>query len=135
MGFEVVEVGLVERLDRGVLDGAVHLFGLTVGPRVIGFGELVRDAMLFADAVEDVAAEHGFHGEVVAAVFRQAGEGHAVVGQYGVDGVWERAHHTPREISTVHLACVISELDVGEFGHAVDGQEYVELALSSGAAR
>ena len=90
----------------------------------------MRDAVLFADAVEDVAAEHGLHGDVAATVFRQVGEGHAVVGQHGVDGVWKCCHHAPEEVRAVHLACIVPELDVGKLRHAVDGQEHVQLALN-----
>ena len=35
----------VEGAHRGVLDGAVHSFSLTVGPRVVGLGQPVLDAM------------------------------------------------------------------------------------------
>ncbi len=35
VGLETVEVWVVERLDGGFLDGAVHPFGLTVGPRMV----------------------------------------------------------------------------------------------------
>jgi len=32
--------------DRGVLDGAVHPLNLTVGPRMVGFGQAMLDAVL-----------------------------------------------------------------------------------------
>src|SRR5271168_108143 len=34
---------VVEALDGGVFDGAVHAFDLTVGPRVLGLGEAMVD--------------------------------------------------------------------------------------------
>ena len=61
--------------------------GLPVGPGVIGLGQPVLDPMLFADAVEDVAAEHRDDLGVAATVLWQVGEGHAVVGEHGVDCV------------------------------------------------
>jgi hypothetical protein len=42
----------MEGAHGGVLDGAVHPFGLAVGPGVMGLGELVRDAVIPTDAVE-----------------------------------------------------------------------------------
>jgi len=63
------------------------------------------------------------------AVLGQVGEGHAVIGQHGVDGVWERRDHAAQELGSVHFASVVAEFDMGEFGHAVDRQEHVELAL------
>jgi hypothetical protein len=46
MGLEAFQIVVVEDLDRGVLDGAVHALGLAVGPRVIGLGEPVLDAVI-----------------------------------------------------------------------------------------
>lgn len=88
VSFEAVAVGVVERLDRGVLHSAVHPFGLTVGPQVIGFGQLVR--------------------VVAATAFRQVGEGHAVVGQHGVDGIGERADDAARGLSSAKRSSLMS---------------------------
>ena len=84
---ERVEAWIMEGFRGGVLDGAVHPLGLPVGPGVIGLGQPVLDPMLFADAVEDVAAEHRDDLGVAAAVLWQVGEGHAVIGEHGVDRV------------------------------------------------
>jgi hypothetical protein len=54
MGLQAVQIVGVEDLDCGVLDRAVHSLGLAVGPRVIGLGQPVLDAVLHADSVEDV---------------------------------------------------------------------------------
>ena len=97
MGLEGVEARVVEGLGGGVLDGAVHPLCLTVGPRMVGFGQPVLDAVLVADAVEDVAAEDGFHGGMAPAVLWQIGEGHAVVGEHGVDLVGEDLDHLAEE--------------------------------------
>ena len=56
MSFQALDVRVVEHLDRGVFDRAVHPFGLAVGPRMIRLGQLVGDAVLGAGAAEDVAA-------------------------------------------------------------------------------
>ena len=42
----------MECLDGGLLHRPVHPLGLAVGPGMVGLGELVLDAVLFADAVE-----------------------------------------------------------------------------------
>ena len=76
--------------------------------------------MLVADAIKDVGAEVA-PGQSVA-VFGQVGEGHAVVGQHGVDGVRKRCNHAAEELRAVHLPGVIPEFDVGELGDTVDGQ-------------
>ena len=62
-------------------------------------------------------------------VLWQIGEGHAVVGQHGVDCIGECLDDATEELGPIHLAGVIAELDVGELGHPVDRQKHVELAL------
>ncbi len=47
----------------------------------------------------------------------------------GVDGIGECLDDTAQEVGPVHFAGLVAELDVGELGHPVDGQEHVELAL------
>src|SRR3712207_8472940 len=49
---ESIEIRVVEGLDGGVLDGAVHPLGLAVRPGVVGLGELVLDAVLAARSEE-----------------------------------------------------------------------------------
>ena len=41
MGFEALQVLVMEGFHRRVLDGAIHAFGLAVGPRMVGFGQAV----------------------------------------------------------------------------------------------
>ena len=38
VGFQAFAIGIVEGFDGRIFDGAVHAFGLAVGPGVIGFG-------------------------------------------------------------------------------------------------
>jgi hypothetical protein len=54
---ELVVVLVVESLDRGVLDGAVHALDLAVRPRVPRLGEPVVDVELGAGELEGVAEE------------------------------------------------------------------------------
>ena len=56
---ELVVGVVVVALDCGVLDGAVHPLDLTVGPRMVGFGQAMLDAVLVADAIEHVPAVEG----------------------------------------------------------------------------
>jgi hypothetical protein len=57
MGLEGIEVWIVEDLDSGVLDGAVHALSLTIGPGVVWLGQPVLDAVLLADTIEDMRSE------------------------------------------------------------------------------
>ena len=57
MGLEALEIGIVEDLDGGFLDGPVHPLGLAIGPGVVWLGKLVLDSALLADTIEDVGAE------------------------------------------------------------------------------
>ena len=43
---------IVKHPGNCILDGSVHAFGLTIGPRMIRPGQPVLDAVLFAAAVE-----------------------------------------------------------------------------------
>ena len=87
MGLEAFQIVVMVDLDRGVLDRAVHPLGLAVGPRVIGLGQSVLDAMFDADAIEDVRTEQASAGSL--SVLGQVGEGYAVVGEHNVDLVGE----------------------------------------------
>src|SRR6266851_7919249 len=61
---------VVVALDRRLLQGAVHAFDLAVGPRVVGFGHPMLDAVGAADLVEAMEAIAG--GPTIA-VARQVG--------------------------------------------------------------
>jgi hypothetical protein len=91
MSLQALQVVVVEGLDRGVLDRAVHPFGLAVGPRMVRLGQSVLDAIGVADAVEGVGTEQPGGGPI--SVLGQVGEGHIVVGQHDVDLVGKDFHH------------------------------------------
>ena len=112
----------MECLDGGFLHRPVHPLGLAVGPGMVGFGELVLDAVLVADAVEGMDHPVPLAGGAT-------GEGDAVVGQHGMDAVGESGHDPAHEGSARgHLrGCV--QLDVSELGDTIDGEEHVDLAL------
>ena len=117
MGFQGIEVRVVERLDGGLLHGAVHALGLSVGPRVIRLGELVLDAMLLADTVENVPTKP--IGQAVSIPWL-LGERHAVVREDGVDGVRVCRHHLFEQRRAVLLCRSTEERHVGELGDAID---------------
>jgi hypothetical protein len=52
MPTKLIVVFVVVPLYRNVLDRAVHPFNLAVGPRMIGLGEAMLNAVCFADHVE-----------------------------------------------------------------------------------
>jgi hypothetical protein len=65
-GDEVVEVSselflvvIVVAFDGSFLDGSIHAYDLSVGPRMVGFGEAMVDAMAIAGAVEGMATPSG----------------------------------------------------------------------------
>lgn len=49
---QLIVAVMVEALNGGVLDRAVHALDLTVGPRMVGLGQPVLDAVGLANHVE-----------------------------------------------------------------------------------
>jgi hypothetical protein len=128
VGFQVVEGLLVEGPHGGVLDGTVHSLGLAVGPGVIGFGELVGDGVLAADAIEDVQAV--LRGRTRAFV-GTVGKRGAVVGQDGMELVAEGGDNAAQERGAGQHRGARVQLDVGKLRDAIDGEEHVHLALGA----
>lgn len=124
--FELV-VGVVEvSLDGGVFDGSIHALDLPVGPGVVGLGESVLDSMKVADPVEGVSTEAcGW----ALPILRQIGELDAVVGEHGVDAVWNGFDERFEEGRGRSHVGFFDEFDHNELRGSVDGHEEVELAL------
>jgi hypothetical protein len=124
--FELV-VGVVKvALHRSVLDGSVHALDLPVGPGMVGFGKPVLDSVDMADAVEGVAAKTcGW----ALTVLRQVGELDSVVGEYGVDTIWNGFDERLEERGGSLHICSFDEFDHSELRGSVDGHEQVELAF------
>ena len=126
---------VVEALDGGVLDCAVHALDLTVGPRMAWLGQPVLDVEIGAGGLEGVAEEGLFvclHLPDVLwrpAVPARLGEVRAVVGEHGVDLVGNGGDEVTKEVARDAPRCLLVQLDEGELGRAVDGHEEVELAL------
>ena len=71
---ELVGRLVMEALDGGFFDGAVHALDLAVGPRVRRFGQAVFHAVFQANAVKTVPTGQ--------ALVRLGRELHPIVGQY-----------------------------------------------------
>src|SRR5438874_11760103 len=54
MRSELLVTVIVIAIDRRFLEGTVHALDLTIGPRVVGFGQAVFDTVGSADLVEAV---------------------------------------------------------------------------------
>ena len=93
---ELLVAVVVIAADGGFLQRPVHPLDLAVGPRVIGLGEAVLDAVFETDAVElvDPVAGGG-----AGAMLRHVAELHAVVGQNRVDLVGHGLDHGLQEVS------------------------------------
>ena len=63
------------------------------------------------------------------AVAGWVGEVGAVVGEHGVDLVGHGRDEATKEVARDTPRCLLVQLDKGELGRAVDGDEEVELAL------
>src|SRR5665213_2682827 len=124
--FELV-MGVVEvAFDRGILDGSIHALDLPMGPGMIGFGQPVFDSMNETEPVEGMATEaRGWP----LPVLRQIGELDAVVGEHGVDAVWNGLDERFEERCCGSHICFFNEFDDSELRGTVDGYEQVEIAF------
>ena len=121
-------VGVVEEaFDGGLLDGSVHAFDLTIGPGMVRLSEAVFDSVDMAGPIEGMAAEAG--GRTLA-ILRKVGELDSVVGEHGVDAVWNGFDECFKEGRGSSHICFFDQFDYGELRSSVDGHEEVELALS-----
>ena len=104
---------VVVALDRGLLEGSVHALDLAVGPRVVGLGHAVLDAVGSADLVEAVDPIAG--GPAIA-VLRQVGELDAVIGEHGVKPVRYGSDQGFEEAHGGRPIGLLVQLDKGELG-------------------
>jgi hypothetical protein len=125
---------VVKASDRGVLDRAVHPFDLTVGPRMIEFGEAMLDAELGAGQIKSVGTEGMSVREQLfdvpdtpSALWR--GELKAVVREDRVNAVRHTLNEPSQEVRRDTPRGPLVELREGELAHPVDRDEQIELAL------
>ena len=130
VSFEAFEVVVVEGFDGGILHSAVHPLGLTVGPGMIRLRQSMLDAMLKANAIEDMWSEEAPGWSLT--VLGQIGEGHSIVGQDLVYLIRKGRDDVSEEGGAFHFPGVLVELDVGELRDPVDGEEHDEFAVGMG---
>lgn len=128
VGSQGVETWIMEGSNCRVFDCSIHPLCLAIGPRMIGLGEPVLDAMFGADTAEDVSAGRAVH--LAVAIFGQVGEGHAVVREHSVNGVRKGADNAAQELGAVHLPGIVAELDVGELRDAIYREEHIEFSAT-----
>ena len=121
---ELVVAFVVEAFDGCLLDGPVHPLDLTVGPRMVRFGEPVLDLVRLEDHVETHLARPD--GVPVA---RLLGELDAIVGQDGVNAIGHGFEWVFQELPRCPSISLADELAGCELAGAVDTDEQVELAL------
>ena len=88
---------VVELFDGGFFQGSIHALNLSVGPGMIDPGESVFDAVLCANAVEDV-----LEGVAMPFLITELG---VVVGEHSVQFVRHGGDQVAQELSGFHLAC------------------------------
>ena len=117
---------VVVSLQGGVLDRAVHLFDLSVSPRMVGLGEPVFVAVFTAGLVE--AMDRNSCCPAVAVLW-QVGELDAVIGEDGVQVIGDCFDQRLQERDRGRSVGLVMKLDEGELRGAIDPDEEVELAF------
>ena len=127
---------VVEALDGGFLERAVHAFDLAVGPRVARFGKPMIDVVLGTGVFEGVGAERlcAVHGTPYLRGGRAdipgRGKMRSVVCQHGVDGVGHGLDEGAQEVSGDAPGGLLVQFDERELGDPVDSNQEIEPALS-----
>ena len=126
---------VVEPLDGGILDGAVHALDLAVRPRVARLGKPMLDIEFGAGELEGMteewllAGQHLFDVLGCPAIACRLGKVRAVVGEHGVDPVGNGCGERSEEVGRNTARGLLVQFDEGELRCSVDGNEEVELAL------
>lgn len=116
---------VIEPLDGGVLNGAVHPLDLAIGPGMLGLGGAViyvaERASIFEDmGAEELAVGDGFLDERRG---RSAGtrrrEVDAIIGRHGVDLVGCSLDEPVQEVACGRVLGLLVQLDEGELAGPV----------------
>jgi hypothetical protein len=105
MGSELVVALVVEALDGGVLDGAVHTLDLTIGPRMPGLGQTTIDIVASARYFEGggpewlTTLEHALDIGDRPTLALWVCEVGPIVGQHGMDLVGNCFDEVQQEVS------------------------------------
>jgi len=112
---------IVEALDGGLFNRAVHALDLTIGPGVRRFGQAVFHALCAADAVEAMPTGQE--------LMRLGRELHPVVRQYGMHFIRELVEHAPQKLGRHDPIGPWVQLGKRYFAGAVDGHKQVLAAF------
>jgi hypothetical protein len=118
-------------LSDGVGEASIEALDHAIGLWVIGFGQLVLDAMGGAQLIEGVAAS-ACRTAGVAGSAEAVGELGAVIGEDGVDRVSERLEEAGKGVGNSIALAVLNDLDMDEARGALDGdQDIAGLAIKA----
>jgi len=126
---------VVEALDCGFLDSAVHSLDLPIRPRVLWLGQPMVDIVLRAGEFKGVSAEEfaSGHGlldfEDGRATSTRRRELDAIVAKHRTDFVGYRCNKMAEEFGGEFRRSLLMQLDEGELRGPVDGDEEMELAF------
>ena len=112
---------VVVALNCCFLDGPVHAFNLTVGPRMLDLGEPVLNAMFMANPVKDV-----LEGEAVSLLI---GELDAIVGEDDVNFVGNSGDQIAQELRGQHLAGLAVQFEISKLAGSINGNKEIEFSL------
>lgn len=113
---------IVEALNGGVLDGAVHAFHLSVRPGMTDFGQAVLDAVLGANPSEDMTT--------VMDILGMQGELDTIVSEHCVDLVGNGINQVPEKLGSSHFTGLPDQLDKSELAGAVDGDKEIDFSFT-----
>jgi hypothetical protein len=129
---EAMSGGALWLSTDGFDDATVEAFDQAVGLRSIGFGQAVVDVVFGADPIEGVAAGGSIARLVLHVDGEAVGELAAVVGQDGVQGVWEVGNEAAEECCGGVGIAPRLDLQIDVARGAVDGDEGVAPAPLQG---
>lgn len=121
-----------EALDRCLLDRPVHAFDLAIRPRMSGLCQAMLDIEVGTGHFERMATKqdaiglHGFDILRCPSVAGRIGEMRVVVGQHGMDAVWNRSGKGVQEVTGNATCCFLVQLDKCEFRRPVNHHEEIE---------
>ena len=126
MPAQLVVAFVVVALDGRLFEGAVHSLDLTIGPRMVRFGQAMFDSVSSARAIKRMAAQHcGW----TFAVLWQIGKLDAVVGQHDIDLVGDCFDQLVEERDGCRGVGLLNQPSEGELRRAIDGDEQEQLAF------
>ena len=115
MRSELIVAVVVEAFDGGLFDRAVHALDLAIGPRVVGLGEPVLDAVGLTDHVE--AHRPGIDGVAVPGLL---GELDAIISEDRVDAIRDDLEQMFEELPRRFPVGLLEQLRDSELACAVD---------------